>query len=291
MTPERKVGAVAAVALAVLVAGVFIVGKVNLGLSGYDLKVRYRFVSGLRENAAVRYAGGPIIGQVKRLEVDDEMVTAHLWIDGSVRIREDCEFWIYTAGLLGEQYVEVNASPGGEAPHLKDGAVIRGIDPVSFDATLIRLGKIVDALAPVFGKEEVADSIHSVVKDLGRAAKKISAVVDRHAGNVDSALGDLAKFSQSLNRMAKDLERISANLREISDPKDPQGVQGSIAKLNSAMDNLEKTTVTMRGVVKKLDEGKGLLGLLINDPELAADFKKVIKKLKDEPIKAKVRLF
>ena len=206
-------------------------------------------------------------------------------------IREDCEFWVYTAGLLGEQYIEVNASPGGKAPHLEDGALIRGIDPVSLDATLIRLGKIVDALAPVFGKEEVADSIHSVVKDLGRSARKISAVVDRRAGAVDAALGDLAKFSATLNRMSKDLERISSNLREISDPEDPQSVKGSIAKLNSVMDNLEKTTVTMRGVIRKVDEGKGLLAVLINDPELAADFKKLIKKLKDEPIKANVELF
>ena len=291
MTAERKVGLFAALAMAVLLGAVFVIGKVDFNITGYSLKVRFKFVSGLREDAAVRYAGGPVIGQVRKLEVKDEMVIAHLRLDRNIRIRKDCEFWIYTAGLLGEQYVEINASVGGEAPYYEDGDVLRGIDPVSFDATLIRIGKMVDALAPVFGKEEVGDSMRAMVTTLSRSAKRVSALVDKHAGSLDATLGNLAAFSKSLNRMAKDLEQISANLRSISDPENPQSMRAAMVKLNASLDSLQKTGVTMEGVARKIDSGDGALAVLINDKRFAQDLKDLIKKLKDEPIRAKIRLF
>ena len=48
---------------------------------------------------------------------------------------------------------------------------------------------------------------------------------------------------------------------------------------------------TVESLAKKIDQGQGLLGTMINDEQLAKDFKALIKKLKEKPITAKVRLF
>ena len=112
LTHERKVGAVVAGALALLVGAVLFIGKVHVGAREYDLTVRWRFVNDLKLDAPVKYAGGPVIGLVRGIAVDaDEFVAVRLRVDRRIRIRSDSEFWIFTSGFLGEEYVEVNASP------------------------------------------------------------------------------------------------------------------------------------------------------------------------------------
>jgi phospholipid/cholesterol/gamma-HCH transport system substrate-binding protein len=288
---ERRVGMVAAAGIVVLLGAVFLIGRFNLSLSGYELKVRYQFVNDLKVNAAVKYAGGPVIGHVRKLYVDNETVMAVLWIDRSVKIRKDCEFWIFTAGMLGEQYVEIHASPSGTAPVLKRGEEVRGIDPVSLDATFIKLGKIIDALTPMFGREEVAASIHSVVADLKKASGTISAVVAKHGDGVDKALVDIELFGRNIGKMSNDFEQLGANLREMSDPKSPESLHQAVKTVNAAMASLENTAKTVESLARKLDSGQGLLGAMINDKKLADDFKAVVKKMKDQPIQAKVKLF
>ncbi len=291
MNHERRVGILVAVASAILLAAVFLIGKVRLGVSGYYLSVQYRFVNNLRKDAPVKYAGGPVIGRVKSLSVDGDMVNVKLWIDRRVRIREDCEFWIFTTGMLGEQYVEVNASPSGDAPFLKEGVSIRGIDPVSIDATHIRFGKIIDALAPIFAKEEVADSVHAVVADLRGASRKIAALVDAHVGKMDEALTNLERLSAGLSRMSGDFEALGKNLRILSDPKNSDGLSSALTKTNRVLSDLETTADSVDKLIKKVESGKGTLGALIQDEKMAEDLKELIKRLKDKPITAKVRLF
>ncbi len=290
MTPERKVGTVVAVALAVLMGAVFLIGKVRVGVSGYNLNVQFKFLNDLKVDAPVKYAGGVIIGRVARITIDKELVNAVLWIERRYRIREDSQFWIFTTGMLGEMYVEVDASPSGTAPFVKEGSTVRGIDPTSTDATLIRLGKIVDALTPLFGKEEVAASLHATVSEMRKVAGKIAAVVEKHTGRIDNALMELETFSHNLMNMSKDIEGLTSQLRSLSDPKSGESIHVTLRRLNSTLVSLEDTSRSAQAIAKKIDAGKGALGVLVNDEGLARDIRAMVKKLKDEPINVKLKL-
>ena len=292
MTREGRVGLIVAAGLAVLVASVMFIGKVRVGLAGYPLVVHWKFVNDLKPDAPVKYAGGPVIGRVTGITVgEDELVVVKLWIDKRVRLREDCEFWIFTAGMLGEEYVEINASASGTAPVIASGAVIRGIDPVSIDATIIRMGKLMDALAPVFAKEEVAASVHTMVQNLDRVSRKIASVVDRHTKGVDAALTDLEAFSGSMKKLSGDFEAVMANAKALTAADNPDSIRAAAVKLNVAMDSLKAAAKTADGLAKKVDEGKGLLSTMIHDEELAKNFTKLIKNLADKGITAKVKWF
>lgn len=291
MNHETKVGLVVGGAIAILLGAVVLIGKVRLGVSGYHLNVQFTFVNNLREDAPVKYAGGPTIGHVRGITVDKDLVNVRLWIDRRVRVRTDSEIWIFTTGMLGEQYVEINASPSGEAAFVPEGATVRGVDPVSIDATLIRLGKIVDALTPIFAKEEVAASVHSMVADLKAATGKIANVVDKHVGRMDQAFGDLEQFSRALGRMSSELEGLMDGLKVMTDPKSPESLRSALVKTNAALDRLHATAKTVDGMITKIDQGKGLLGTMIHDEALAADVKALVKKLRDQPITAKVKWF
>jgi len=291
MTPERKVGIVVSLAILVALASVFLIGKVRLGVSGYSIKVQYKFLNDLKVDAPVKYAAGLIVGHVQQIYMDGDLVTAVLWIDRRYKIRNDCQFWIFTTGMLGEMYVEIDASPSGTAEYIAGGSVIRGIDPTSTDATLIRLGKMVDALAPIFAREDVGASVHSMVADMKRAAAAIAGVVDKHSGRLDEALGSLEQFSRNLSKMSKDTEAIMAQLKVLADPNSTESVHVTLRRLNSAMASLEDTSKVAQSIAKKIDTGKGTLATLINDEKMANDLRALVKKLKDEPITVRTKIF
>lgn len=291
MSQERRVGLVVAGGLALLLLGVMLVGKVRLGVSGYPITAQFKFVNNLKVDAPIRFAGGPIIGHVRAIDVAGDLVAVTGWIDRGVKLRQDCRFWIFTTGMLGEMYLEVDASESGTAPYLAEGATVRGIDPISVDATIERAGKIIDAIYPIFANEDVATSVKSMVTSLTGAAKRIAVVVDRHAGRVDQALTDLEAFSRGLERLGRDLDALGAGLKDLTDQKNPESVHAAIKHLNDTMASIDATTKTVSSIMQKMDQGKGALGTLLNDEELAKNLKALVKKLKDEPITAKVRLF
>ena len=119
---ELSVGLFVAVGLAALV---FLALKVsNLAqVSGgdvYHLVARFDQVGGLRVRSPVTIAGVRV-GQVSDIQVDPQTYEAvvRLAIEPTYRLPTDTSAQIYTAGLLGEQYVALE--PGGEEAYLRDG--------------------------------------------------------------------------------------------------------------------------------------------------------------------------
>lgn len=291
MSPERKIGLVASTAIVLLLGGVFLIGQFHLGFTGYPIDVRFAFVNNLKEHAAVKYAGGPVVGHVRTMTVTEDLVTVRLNIDRELRIREDCAFLIYSAGMLGEQYVEIRRSGSGKAPFLEPGAVVRGVDPMSVDEALAKFGAIVDVLAPVFERDDVATAAGGVVQDLRRMSRTLAALVEHRAGDLDESVGHLAEFSRRLSGLARDLDALQRGLAPVAAAKGPASLSLAVSRANAALARVDETAEILAGLARKLEDGQGLLGRLIRDEELARDFKALIKKLKDEPVRAKVKLF
>lgn len=92
---------------------------------GYDVMVRFDNVGGLKVRSPVTMAGVRI-GRVKGIGFDDNTYEAvvTLGIEGHYRrIPDDTTASIYTAGLLGEQYVSLE--PGGDDAFLVQGSEIQ----------------------------------------------------------------------------------------------------------------------------------------------------------------------
>jgi len=89
-------------------------------VDGYEVTARFENVGGLKKTAPVTMAGVRI-GRVKDITFDDTTYEAvvHLNIEGTYnKIPTDTTAGIFTAGLLGEQYVSLEA--GGDEKYLKD---------------------------------------------------------------------------------------------------------------------------------------------------------------------------
>jgi phospholipid/cholesterol/gamma-HCH transport system substrate-binding protein len=89
----------------------------------YQVTARFDNIGGLKPRSAVRSAG-VVVGRVESIGFDDKSFQANvvLEMDARYAFPKDSSLKILTSGLLGEQYIGVEA--GGDTANLAQGAVI-----------------------------------------------------------------------------------------------------------------------------------------------------------------------
>lgn len=95
--------------------------EISLRDTSYRVKAQFENIGGLKVGAPVSMAGVKV-GRVESIGFDMDLFKAvvTLRIDGHYdRIPNDSDASIFTAGLLGGQYIGI--SPGGSDEYLKDG--------------------------------------------------------------------------------------------------------------------------------------------------------------------------
>lgn len=92
---------------------------------GYTLSARFDNIGGLKVMSAVR-AGGVLVGRVTDIDYDQQTYEALVRMrifPRYDRFPTDTTASIFTAGLLGEQYISLE--PGSEEDYLGDGGEVR----------------------------------------------------------------------------------------------------------------------------------------------------------------------
>ncbi len=108
------IGALFFLALRAANLGAFVVND------GYELRAYFVNIGGLKERAPVRSAG-VVVGRVDSIDFDTKTFQAdvRLSMDSRYRFPKDSSIKILTAGLLGEQYIGIEA--GAEEKVLGNG--------------------------------------------------------------------------------------------------------------------------------------------------------------------------
>jgi phospholipid/cholesterol/gamma-HCH transport system substrate-binding protein len=94
------------------------------GSNGYEVTVKFDNIGGLKVRSPVKMAGVQI-GRVSSIKLDGQTYQADVTLDIERKynkIPTDTSAKIYTAGLLGEQYISLEA--GGDDEYLKQGSEI-----------------------------------------------------------------------------------------------------------------------------------------------------------------------
>ena len=113
------IGAAALVFLALQAANLL-----NLNFeSGYRITARFDNIGGLKPQAAVRSAG-VVVGRVESIEFDDKNYQARVTLALQERyvFPKDSSLKILTSGLLGEQYIGIEA--GADEANLANGDMV-----------------------------------------------------------------------------------------------------------------------------------------------------------------------
>jgi phospholipid/cholesterol/gamma-HCH transport system substrate-binding protein len=124
----------------------------SLGGTAYRVRAQFENVGGLKPGAPVSMSG-VTIGRVESIGFDMDALKAvvTLRIDGRYdRIPQDSDASIFTAGLLGGQYIGI--TPGGAEEYLHDGSQIEFVQ----DAIVLE-NLISKYLFSQAGKEKAAE--------------------------------------------------------------------------------------------------------------------------------------
>src|ERR1051326_2319897 len=121
MSRAFRLGVFIVATLAILAAGVFLIGSREfLFSSTYQLKADFKNVAGLTNGAEVR-VGGIHEGTVKLIQLPAQpggQMTVIMSLEKSTRkvIRKDSVAAIQTEGLLGNKYVEISFGSDNTSP-------------------------------------------------------------------------------------------------------------------------------------------------------------------------------
>jgi phospholipid/cholesterol/gamma-HCH transport system substrate-binding protein len=87
--------------------------------NGYEVTARFENIGNLKARAPVKSAG-VVVGRVDRIRLDPKTYEAvvRIHLENSFQFSRDTIATIYTSGLLGEQFVGLEA--GGDSAMLKD---------------------------------------------------------------------------------------------------------------------------------------------------------------------------
>ncbi len=238
MTSQTKVALLFLLATLSVVVFVSFLGQFAFFGSYKRVVVAYNFVGGLEQGSHVRLMGVKV-GKVEKVEFRPdykseagEEVKLHIHIKVSEKawpvIREDSDYFINMAGIIGEKYLEI--SPGGSAsPQVTPGTIVRGTDPPRVDQ-LISQGYAL--------------------------AGKILSVVEDNESSVTSTIGSISDLVVGLNKVLGTIDKISQN-------KEYTGLVTQISTLSREMTVLLKDAnkgdiksmlISMRDLLKKLEK-------------------------------------
>ncbi len=274
---ELKVGLLTTAALLVLMGGLFFVSDIRL-TSGRRYQVSYNYLADLKNNAQIKYAGGIEVGKVNRIFPKDGKACVELLVtDKSIRLRRDSQVVIYTAGLLGEKYVYIDANLG-TGPELGKGEVLEGVDPPNLDQFFIQMGRFIGTLDSVLGDRKARAAIQAGFEDIERAAADLAAITAESRTQIRKVLNDLSRTSGNADSVVKSVQKLAQSVDEISASLDKKD-------LNSAIRNFNRTMETLDSLALDVKKGKGALGVLMKDEQVAKDLKSLVEDLRRHPWK------
>src|SRR5271157_2868504 len=198
MSRAARLGAFIVVTLAILVAGVFIIGsKQYLFSSTYQLKAQFDNVVGLDAGADVR-VGGVHSGTVSSIVLPHkpgEKVTVIMELGKSTHeiIKQDSVASIETEGLLGNQFLAISFGSAGK-PGVRDGDTIGSLPPLEMAELLNKMSGILDSSQ---------QAIHNATQATANLSS-ISAKIDGGQGTAGALVNDKQLYSN--------LERTTATM-------------------------------------------------------------------------------
>lgn len=327
---EYKVGLLMVGAVFLFATFVFVLGHFSLR-GGYTLYADYDFSGNVQAGAPVKVSG-ITVGRVEDVvfmggKIDPKsgrrvQVRVELWIEDRARdsIRGDAEFFINTAGVLGEQYVEIVPGKDWEAPHLAAGSVIVGVNPPRTDLVVARLYELLDLMTAVMREDRdkiatlitnAANAVDNVDKILVENRSKVGGLIDAVTGLANESREVLAKVDDGLDPrvLAKTLkdtdtlivtaEKTLASSGPNADALMKEGTRvlglatearvertlGAVDRAAVAADQAGALLGNANGLVSDVRAGKGSVGALLERRDVYDDVREMVRDLRRNPWK------
>lgn len=299
--PETIVGIFIVAALGIFFYMSFFLGVIRLDRMHYNSYIVYfNDIAGLEKKADVKIAGVKV-GWVESIDLMEGhyQARAEIMILNRYVVRSDAYALVRQEGLLGTKYLEI--MPGDPLlPVIKSGQPLSvpGKTPAAIDDILHKIKDIAsnvegvtDSLKESIATPEGKNNLKSMLENFNQAAEKIanfSTTLDQTVNSneevVTSMLKDFKEFARDIK---ENFPALKSYIERISDAIDRDA--GRVANsLENTATALEDAALQARdglrnigSITEKIDQGKGLLGKLINEEETYKDLKLTVQGVKN----------
>lgn len=327
---EFRVGLLIITAAMVMAGFVFVLGNFSFS-GGFTIYVDYDYSGNLQPGAPVKVAGIKV-GKIENVEflggqMDEKegrrvYVRVEAWIEDRARnsIRQDAEFFINTAGVLGEQYLEIVPGKDWENPPIAAGKKVVGRNPPRTDLVLSRLYDVLDSLSEVLTKDKdtikrllsnsasAVGSVDQLLKDnreqlgklivstSGLAAEATDTLEKVNAGlepaMIRKTVGDadalLVSSKKAIDTVTPEAVALMTDARRVTGVITEDRVERAIAVADKAAGAAQKAgglIDNVDGMVTDLRQGKGTAGALLAKDDVYVDVRELLRDLKRNPWK------
>ena len=249
---------------------------------GYELYAVFNNAAGLDVNGPVRMVGVNI-GRVKGIDITERKARVILYIDEGRRIDREAVVSIRSQGILGDKFVGI--SPGGSGDYYERGEVITHTRPgTDLDSLMdslqtagTDLSAILSSLRKVIGTEEgemsmteILQNTRSLTANLDRLTSKLDLMTAENREDIRVAISNMRQITENLR---DDLPRLTGKVEGAADQvtsvlsENRESVKETVERIRRDAELLEETLESVRTIAKRIEDGEGTIGKLINEDE------------------------
>lgn len=287
---EAKVGIFVVVCF-VLIAGMsFKVGDLNLGAAkGYEVISYMKNAAGLAKDSPVVMSGVEV-GKVKDIELEKGMAKVIMAIEEKYKIPKNVAIIVRAQGFLGEKYAEFEILDGDMNDTMSEGFVVtKTKSSTDFDQLGNKFGdiaddikEITDSLKDVIASDAGRDNLKTSVENVRVTTDALREMITMNQMRVNTIIENVEQITNGLKYqtpvIAGNIERASKNVDDIlANKKD--SIEEAIENIKVVSANLKQSVDNINSITKKIDEGKGSVGKLVNEEETVENLNKALKGL------------
>lgn len=305
MNLETKVGIFVILGFFMVALTTTVFGNLDLNSKeGKTVYFRLNDATGIREGTPIMYKGIKV-GEVQDVTMKNNEIISKVIVYHEFEIPDNVRFNVKQSGFVGQRYVEFEADPtiqsksplqnnyeyDGRQNSANMDAVMAKLNDVAAEMTTL-LKSFNEVITTDESKNALQDSL-SNLKDITESVKNIVAtndkniqeVIDNAKNMTDMIERIIAKNENQLNSSISNIAEISETLKAFTASVDKlvannQGnIDDSLKNLKEITDKVNTTMDEIETITKDINEGKGTLGLLINDEETKKDVKNVVSKM------------
>lgn len=264
---QAMVGLFVLIATAVLIATVFALTGA-FGGSTSSFRAYFPFAGGLEPGATVRYAGGPKVGRVEKLQLDPKdasRIEITFSVKSGLPVKTDSHVKIMSLSPLGENHLEI--VPGSDkAPLATAGMILTADTYVDFNAITSKINDIAPQAQQLLKTlndratelKLTVDRINDLMSDQNRAnlsgtLADTRGMIAENRAPLKSTIQHLNSASERLEPLLQDLRKTSAQANEALSHVDSL-VGENRADIRQAVVELRKSLTTITDLTGKLDQ-------------------------------------
>jgi len=238
-----------------------------------EISITLDDASGIREGTPVRVAGVEV-GRVREVKLDGGKAVAVISVPESLEFREGARVELRDQGVLGERSISLVLGQGDPiaTPDNLPGQAPPGLGDIT--TTLDRLGDnllaITDSLRASTTTAQGGNRMELIAANIERLTETLVAMLEENRGNVQTASGQIAQLTASLNRdiptLVAELSAFATELRTLTSGNTDE-LESTLRNVQQLSDNINKASSSLTSIAQKVDEGEGTIGRLVNEGE------------------------